>query len=306
MAQPPEQSPERMRVAAHLIVGAREEPFLEALCESLQGVCDTLIVNDNAPGSSPHEAILARTEFARRGKLVVDRTPFQDFASARNLCLRLHAQHEAGDWVAFVDADEVHGPQARRIAANLHRVPAAVDFVDGYTVHYFQSFDWFMSIERRMAFFRFNSGVRWEGSVHEQLRGLSGGRLALPYLYAHYGWVIPAKVHAQKGRQYLALGAAGRVVEENAIDTLEAQEYFEFEHRWATAMRFTGEHPPAAVATIARLRAERAQEFARIDELIRARQSRVVRLRNALTRLNYEQRWRLRALNPQARRLLAG
>lgn len=305
MAQQFHQSPARARVAAHLIIGGREEPFLGALCESLRGVCDTLIVNDNAPGASPHEEILAQTEFARRNRLVVDRTPFADFASARNLCLRLHEQHDAGDWVAFVDADEVHWPQAARIARNLHLAARGVDFIDGYTLHFFQSFDWYMSIERRMAFFRFTPRVGWEGAVHEQLRGLPGKRIALPYLYAHYGWVIPAHVHAQKGRQYLDLGAAGRVVNEGDIETLRAENYFEFEHRWETALRFTGEHPPAARETIARIRAARALEFARIDELIRSRQPAAVRVRNALARLNYEQRWRSRALSPQARRLLA-
>lgn len=306
MAQQFDQSPARARVAAHLIVGAREEPFLGALCASLQGVCETLIVNDNAPDPSPHTAVLAQTAFARSGRLVVDRTPFADFASARNICLRLHAEHGAGDWIAFVDADEVHGPQAARIAKNLHAVPEGVDFADGYTLHFFASFDWYMSIERRMAFFRFAPHVRWEGAVHEQLRGLNGTRVPLPYLYAHYGWVIPAHLHAQKGRQYLGLGAPGRVVDEDEIETLRAEEYFEYEHRWQTALRFHGEHPPAARETIARIRAQRAQEFARIDEVIRSRQPAAVRLRNAFARLNYAQRWRSRILNPLARRLLAG
>lgn len=306
MAPQKQQSPARPRVAAHLIIGGREEPFLAALCESLQGVCDSLIVNDNAPGASPHEHVLEQTAFARRGKLIVDRTPFTDFASARNICLALHARHAAGEWVAFVDADEVHGPQAPRIAANLHAVPAEFDYVDGYTLHFFQSFDWYMSIERRMSFFRFTPDVRWEGAVHEQLRGLSGKRLPLPYLYEHYGWVIPAHVHALKGRQYLGLGAQGRVVDEGQIETLRPEAYFEFEHRWASAMRFKGEHAPAARTTIARIRAQRAAEFARVDQLIRSRQNMGVRMRNALARLNYEQRWRSRSLNPLARRLLAG
>lgn len=306
MAEQKQQSPAGARVAAHLIVGARVEPFLGALCESLEDVCETLIVNDNAPGHSPHERILNETAFARRGKLVIDRSPFADFAAARNICLRLHAEHDAGEWIAFVDADEVHGPPAARIASNLDAVPERFDYVDGYTLHFFQSFDWYMSIERRMSFFRFSPQVRWDGSVHEQLCGLDGERLPLPYLYAHYGWVIPAHVHAQKGRQYLALGAQGRVVDEAEIETLTPEQYFEFEGRWVNALRFRGQHPPSARATISRIRSERAAEFARVDELIHSRQDARVRVRNAFARLNYEQRWRSRGLNPLARRLLAG
>jgi hypothetical protein len=305
LAQHSQQSRTRARVAAHLIIGAREEPFLEALLESLDGVCGALIVNDNGPDPSPHAAALSQCSFARRGAMVLDRTPFENFAAARNVCLRLHEAHDAGDWIAFIDADEVHAPAVRRIAAKLDLVPPRYDFVDGYTTHFFQSFDWYMSIDRRLSFFRYKPGIAWERNVHEQLSGLPGERLALPYLYAHYGWVIPAHVHARKGRQYLSLGAPGRVVEEEHIPALQADTYFEFEHRWATALRYRGEHPPAARDTIARLRRERASEFARVDEIIASRQTRGIRMRNAFSALNYEQRWRLRALNPLARRLLA-
>jgi hypothetical protein len=305
LAQTFEHSPSsKPRVAAHLIVGPREEPFLAALCRSLEGACETLIVNDNAPDPSPHAAVLAASAFAKAGRLIVDRTPFEDFSAARNICMRLHAQRGAGEWIAFVDADEVHGPQFQRIAHNLECVPAGTDFVDGYTWHFFQSFDWYMSIERRMSFFRFRPDVRWEGRVHEQLRGLDGARIALPYVYAHYGWLMPAHHHARKGRQYLSLGAAGRVLEEHEIDDVGVDTYFEFEHRWVNALRFSGAHPPAARETIARLRSERHADFARVDELVRAHQSMGQRTRNALMKLNYEMRWRGRALNPQARQLL--
>jgi len=293
------------RIAAHLIIGPREEPFLGALCESLESTCQTLIVNDNSPDPSPHEATLEQTAFAKSDRLIVDRSPFSDFSTARNICLRLHAQHDAGDWIAFVDADEVHGSPARRIASHLHEVPSHIDFVDGYTWHFFQSFDWYMSIERRMAFFRFKPGLRWEGSVHEKLHGLDGERIALPYVYAHYGWVMPARSHAEKGRQYLSLGAAGEVVQESELGAVRAENYFEFKHRWATALRFTGSHPAAAKAAIERISRERAQEFARVERLIRANQPPAQRLRNAVIKLNYELRWRGRALNPPARRLLA-
>lgn len=306
MAQSSKESPAaRPRVAAHLIVGPREEPFLAALCRSLEDACETLIVNDNAPDPSPHAAALAQSSFAKRGRLIVDRTPFGDFSAARNICMRLHREHDAGEWVAFVDADEVHGEHIARIAGNLGRVAPEIDFVDGYTWHFFQSFDWYMSIERRMSFFRYSPSVRWEGTVHEQLQGLSGGRIALPYVYAHYGWVMPARHHAEKGRQYLSLGAPGRVVHESELDRIDVDSYFEFQHRWAVALRFTGAHPPAARETIARIRAERHDEFARVDAIVRERQPAKQRLSNALMKLNYELRWRGRAFNPQARQLLA-
>jgi len=295
----------RPRVAAHLIVGPREEPFLGALCKSIEGACELLIVNDNSPDPSPHRQALEQSAFALEGRLILDRAPFTDFANARNICLRLHRERDAGEWIAFVDADEVHGEAVNRIAANLHAAPAHCDFIDGYTWHFFQSFERYMSIERRMAFFRFTPHVRWEGAVHEQLRGLSGERIALPYVYAHYGWVMPARRHAEKGRHYLSLGAAGQVVHESELDAVEAENYFEFAHRWATALRFTGTHPQAARPTIERLRRERAQEFARVEQLIARNQPFRQRVQNALVKMNYELRWRGRALNPQARRLLA-
>ncbi len=41
-----------------------------------------------------------------------------------------------------------------------------------------------------MMFFRFHPGLRWEGAVHERLTGLDGKRIALPYIYAHYGHTL--------------------------------------------------------------------------------------------------------------------
>ncbi|HEY2474932.1 MAG TPA: glycosyltransferase family A protein, partial [Candidatus Cybelea sp.] len=120
-------------IAAHLILGPREEPFLSAMLASIAESVETLIVNDNAPEPSPHAATLAASAFGGKGRMIVDRTPFTSFAAARNVCLRIHEQRNAGDWVAFVDADEVHGPQVQRIARRLSMVPPAYDFVDGYT-----------------------------------------------------------------------------------------------------------------------------------------------------------------------------
>ncbi len=292
-----------MGVAAHLILGAREEPFLPALLASLDGVAGMLLVNDNAPGASPHEEVLAQSTFGRAGKLVVDRTAFSGFADARNVCLRLHAHVAAGDWVAFVDADEVHGEGAARIASRLDEVPKEIAFVDGYTWHFFQSFAWFTSIERRMMFFRFGPEVRWRGLVHEQLLGLDGGRIALPYVYAHYGHTLEPRRHAEKGRHYSALGAPGNVLREEELRSFDIAQYFAPVYH--LLMRFVGEHPAAAAATLARL-GPALEPFHALTERVARRQSPLVKARNAVRRLNYELRWRGRALNPLARRLLQG
>ncbi len=295
-------STERARVAAHLILGPREEPFLAALLESLAPVADCAIVNDNAGDPSPHAAILEDSAFARRGALHLDRAPFTGFAAARNRCLVLHAALDAGAWVAFVDADEVHGPAAVRIAANLARVPRAIDCVDGYTWHFFASFDYYTSIERRMAFFRFRPDLRWEGDVHERLIG-TGGRIALPYVYGHYGHTLEPRRHAEKGRHYSSLGAPGAVLRADQLDDFDVAAYFAPEY--PRLLRFRGRHPVCARATIAALRPRLAAVHALTEQMVRA-QPTSVKLRNRVRAANYALRWRGRALDPRALALLRG
>ncbi|HKU66297.1 MAG TPA: glycosyltransferase [Candidatus Baltobacteraceae bacterium] len=291
------------RIAAHLILGPREEPFLAALLDSLRGACESVLVNDNSPEPSPHARTLAESAFAREGALVVDRTPFTDFAAARNVCIRLHHERDAGEWMLFVDADEVHGPQLARIANNLASVPPEYDFVDGYTWHFFQSFDWYRSIERAKTFIRMTPDAAWEGAVHEKLHGPSGKRIALPYVFAHYGWVLPIERQAQKERLYATLGRPGAMLPQHELDAPQLER--SFAHEWATVLRFHGSHPPAAAGVIERLRGELAAQFAAVDEIVPRHQDVRRRVSNALMRLNYEQRWRLRAFSPPARRLLA-
>jgi len=288
-------------IAAHLILGAREEPFLEAMLESVSGAATLLIVNDNAPDPSPHALTLESSSFARSGSLVVDRTPFSGFDTARNVCLRVHAQNGPAPWVAFVDADEVHGESVRRIAARLGELPAQYDFVDGYTWHFFASFDYYTSIERRMMFYRYRPELRWEGSVHERLLGAPGRRVALPYVYAHYGHTLEPRRHAEKGRHYSSLGAPGNVLREDQLDDFDVLKYYR--PVYPRLLRFRGSQPPAARATVARLRPGLREAHALTERVVRS-QPAVVKARNLLRKINYELRWRGRTLDPLARRLV--
>ncbi|MBV9270380.1 MAG: hypothetical protein JO165_04745 [Candidatus Eremiobacteraeota bacterium] len=289
-------------VAAHLILGGRPEPFLGALLASLEGVVQRVIVNDNAADASMHALALESAWCARDGALVVDRTPFSDFSSARNICLELHRKYGAGEWVAFVDADDVHGREARTIASHLDRVPEKILAVDGYNWHFFQAFDLYTSIERRMMFFRFDPALRWVGKVHERLVGCADVRTVLPYVYPHYGHVLPVRRFAEKGRHYSSLGQPGEVVPEEELDHLESGIFFaEF---WSKLLRFRGKHPEVAAAAIATLRAELAQQERVAHEMVRASQTLAVRIQNALRQANYNQRWVSRWLNPLAWQLL--
>jgi hypothetical protein len=270
------------------------------MLESIADSATLLIVNDNAPDPSPHAGTLLESRFGQERRLIVDRTEFSGFAAARNVCLRLHREHDAGAWVMFVDADEAHGEGVRRIAGRLDRVPARYDFVDGYTWHFFGSFDYYTSIERRMMFFRYTLALRWEGAVHEQLRGLSGERIALPYVYAHYGHTLEPRRHAEKGRQYSALGAPGNVLREEQLDTFDVAQYFR--PVYPRLLRFSGTHPPAAQETLRRLRAELSSHHRLTAEIANARPA-AVKMKNVLRKLNYELRWLSRASNASARRL---
>jgi hypothetical protein len=288
-------------VAAHLILGARDEPFLSAMLASIGDAATLLIVNDNSCGDSPHAATLTASRFGQEGRLVVDRTPFSGFAAARNICLRLHEELAAGSWAAFVDADEVHGAGVRRIAERLSGVPAAYDFVDGYTWHFFASFEYYTSIERRMMFFRYRSGLRWEGAVHERLMGLSGKRIALPYVYAHYGHTLEPRRHAEKGRHYSSLGAPGDVLPQDQLADFDVVRYFK--PVYPRLLHFRGAHPPAALATLDLLKPRLRGDHELTERIVRS-QATAIKARNVVRRLNYEVRWRARAIDRFAGLLL--
>jgi hypothetical protein len=270
------------------------------MLESIAGAANVLIVNDNAPDPSPHARILAQSSFGEEGRLHVDRTPFSSFAAARNACLRLHAGCSTARWVAFVDADEVHGPQIDAIAANLTRVPRGYDFVDGYTWHFFGSFEYYTSIERRMMFFRYAPNLQWEGAVHEQLHGLNGKRVVLPYVYAHYGHTLTPRRHAEKGRHYSSLGAPGNVLREEQLDDFDVPRYFA--PVYPRLLRFAGAHPSAARPVLERMAPALSEHHALTDRIVRGLPLRM-KARNALRKLNYELRWRSRWISPLGRSL---
>ncbi|MBV9150010.1 MAG: glycosyltransferase family 2 protein [Candidatus Eremiobacteraeota bacterium] len=295
------------RVVAHLIVGAKQEPFLPAMLASIEPAVEHLFVNENSGlgARAPTLGALEASALFRSGRLTLAQTVFSGFSAARNECLKLDRRAGSDTWIAFIDADEVHDERIAIFARNLARLPERISFVDGYTWHFFKSFDWYLSIERRLMFFRWSREAHWEGDVHERLCGIEGARLALPYVYAHYGHVSPFAEDTRQGSQYASLGQFGNALPADIAREADVEGDFRrlnphFAVRWRRLIRFTGEHPASARPIIAYEKLHLAEHFRRVDNAIAEHQTRGETLKNLFRRLNYAQRWRLR--RPQAAR----
>ncbi|MDQ2817137.1 MAG: glycosyltransferase family 2 protein [Candidatus Eremiobacteraeota bacterium] len=267
---------------AHLILGRRFEPYLEAALESIGGCCGHLVVNDNSGvASSPHAAVLGASPFGQAGRITVARSGFVDFSSARNACIAATPKEYSGAWVLFFDADEVHGGELGAIAELLPRLPADVRAVDGYSRHFVGSYRWCHSVQRRLCFFRLAPDLRWSGAVHERLAPL-GRRVVLPAVWSHYGHVVTPRMEAEKGRLYGALGQSGPTALEADLPLLDARV-------WAgmlvQALPFHGYYETAVLPTIAKLSTAWASTFAQVDALAAKRPVRA-RLRAALGGIN--------------------
>ncbi len=289
------------RVVAHLIVGAKQEPFLPAMLASIEPAVEHLFVNENSglQGGAPALGALQASVLFRSGRMTIAQTGFSGFAAARNTCLAL--DRDAGDdtWIVFIDADEVHGHEFPRLAANLARLPRRIAYVDGFTRHFFKSYAWYLSIERRLMFFRWTPAAHWEGNVHERLCGVKGARLALPYVYAHYGHVSPFAEDTRQGTQYAGLGQTGNALPADIAREADAFGDFtrlnpHFADRWRRLIRFRGSHPACARPIIVYETLRLKKHFQRVEEAIAAHQPPAQRLKNFFLKLNYEQRWRMR------------
>jgi hypothetical protein len=258
-------------VACALCVGGARELYLEAALASIAGAVDRLTVNDNSGRArSENAAVLERSAFAARGTLDVRRHPFVDFADMRNRAFaQLAGLPERPDWVLFLDADEIHGEQVRYIAREiLPRLPPSVGNVDAYTYHFFGTFGWITDVARRFSFYRYSPGLRWVNAVHEKLEGLRGSALVLPYVYYHYGNVVPPAMLARKHGRYFELG--NPVPEPPAEDEATLEIYLA---KAADVRPYGGGHPSAARAVVRELETAFAAEFATLDAGFRQRRT---------------------------------
>jgi len=281
-------------IACALCVGSARELYLSATLESIAGAVDLLVVNDNSGlAHSENIAALEASAFAERGALEIGRSAFVDFADMRNRAFApLLERAEAPDWMLWLDADEVHGPEVRYLAREvLPRLDASTAQLDGYTYNFFGTFDWISDVARRMLFYRFSRELRWVNPVHEKLTGLRGREVVVPYVYHHYGNVVPPRMLAEKHLRYFALG--NPVPRPPDADAADLDVYL----AKANAVRpYRGTHPQPARPIVAELERRYAPDFAALDAGFRSRRSALARLAGALRGLNEDARVGLRRL----------
>jgi hypothetical protein len=279
-------------IACALCVGASPEPYLAAALEAVKDAVDVLAVNDNSGlARSDNLATLENSAFGRRGALHVRAHPFVDFADMRNRAFAaLRDLPAPPDWVLFLDADEVHGEQIRYIARQI--LPALgpqIGNLDAYTYHFWGTPRWITDIARRFVFYRYAPDLQWTGAVHEKIVNLRGGSFVVPYVYHHYGNVLPPALLARKHGRYFELG---NPVPRPASEAQATDEIYLARARLLRPYRRA--HPAAARATLATLDAGAA--FARLDREIQTRRGALDRAAAGARALNEILRVELRRL----------
>lgn len=261
---------------------------------SIANVVDFLVVNDNSGlERSENVATLEASAFAREGRMQIVRRPFGGFATMRNDAFApLLALPRPPEWLLFIDADEVHGEQIAGIARDVvPRLGPGVGQLDGYTYHFYGTFNWITDVARRMMFYRFSPELHFVNDVHEKLTGLRGSAVVLPYVYHHYGNVGLPSRYAEKNLVYYEFGNATPRPPDPAAATLDV-----YLAKAQSVRPFRGAHPRAAQAVLATLEAENRELFAAIDAAFALRQTPAVRRRGALAGLVETARVRLRSV----------
>lgn len=179
------------KIAAQILFGQNEEPFLEAAMRSVEWV-DYFTVCNTAPNSywgKVNEEIVEDTAKDLKVELCYDSYDFGDnfsFASARNLCI---AMTNPDDYILIVDADDVHYPELEYILKNA--IEAGADSLTAYFYHLMVYKDIFQYVQPREIMYKNYPGTQWVADVHEQLVHKSTWPVTVDYHYVHYGYIKP-------------------------------------------------------------------------------------------------------------------
>lgn len=263
-------------IAVHMIIGKRDEPFLFASLESLINCVDIVVINDNSNGTSLFNInAVKNTTLYKNDKIKIINSDFSGFANARNICLeyigKLSVEYDT-TWIIKIDSDEVqHGAFYNITRDILPYLPGCIGIVDTYYFQFIQSFEYFARIERRHDFiFRFNKNLEWEGAVHEKLNGTHGQRIALNYVFLHYGYAVPTEGILEKWKLYEKLGDSSY----NYLDNVDHRYMMDTEG--FASYHFNSRHPNVVLPVIDEIKHKHPESYIRFANLIKKHQKKTL------------------------------
>jgi len=244
-------------IAGVMMMGGKSEPFLAACLESIRDAVDLLVLNENSGDpANPNMEVVRASSLWKAGKVHLIESEFKGFGFCRTLCLDyIGTIYKPGTWVLYIDCDEVHPSGITAVTrAILPHLPETVGIVDGYFYQFFQTTEFYLSLDRRHnLFFRYNPEIRWEGVVHEKPVGMAGSREAIPYPYFHYGYLMDPRDLLKKWKLYTDLGDSGSCSDAGRVDEIVMGHV-------KAVLPYRGGHPAVAAQCLA---AVTQQEYVR-------------------------------------------
>ena len=194
-------------ICATILVGAQSEPFLPACLESVAEAVDYAVVDLNG-NYEENAKVLESSRLYKEKRMRIEKSVFKDYSTARNNTFAMLPPET--EWIMRLDADEVHFPQDLQILIReiIPHLDDSIGMLDAYWLCFFHSFKYVTKLERRHdLFIRYHKGMKWERSIHEQLIGRQGKRLAAPYIFHHYANIKDPEEFLQKVNAYIKLTA---------------------------------------------------------------------------------------------------
>ncbi len=194
-------------VCATILVGAQTEPFLSVCLEAAADAIDYAVVDLNG-NYEENATVLESSRLYKEKRMRIEKSVFKDYSTARNNTFSMLPPET--EWIMRLDADEIHFPHelktiTRELIPNLN---SNVGMLDAYWLCFFHSFKYVTKLERRHdLFIRYHKGMKWERSIHEQLIGRQGIRLAAPYIFHHYASIKDPKEFLHKVNAYLQMSS---------------------------------------------------------------------------------------------------
>ena len=238
------------KIGVQLLIGENPEPFLQASVSALLPWVDYFSITGT--GRADNEAAklnrnvleatipaekLRYTEF--RDRVAAEDSNFFDhnlfsFSEARNLSLE---QAEVGDYLIWVDADEVHYPEFEDVVTA--SIDDGADAINVSFYHLWMYKDRCKLVEPRRIVYKNYEGTRWVNSVHEALLHNAQKYVNVPYTYVHYGYLRPQRELFQKLNGYAVReGDLDRYVDQDPDEILTPH--------LESCFKFSFPHPPAA------------------------------------------------------------